>query len=107
MVEGSIERKGAGAARELARAATDRARADLSNAIEAVQEGFALFDAEDRLVMFNARFGLGMPDIRRALRPGLSFSDYVDAISRSPHLSLPSGQSPAAPKRGRSEPLSL
>ena len=80
----------------LARAATDRARADLSNAIEAVQEGFALFDAEDRLGMFNARFGLGMPDIRRALRPGLSFSDYVDAISRSPHLSLPSGQSPAA-----------
>ncbi|MEC9435482.1 MAG: PAS-domain containing protein [Pseudomonadota bacterium] len=80
----------------LARAATDKARADLANAIEAVQEGFALFDAEDRLVMFNARFGLGMPDIRRALRPGLSFSDYVDAISRSPHLSLPPGEPPAA-----------
>ncbi len=74
--------------------AADRARADLANAIEAVQEGFALFDADDRLVMFNSRFGMGMPDMRRFLRPGLPFADYVARVAASPSLSLPKGETP-------------
>jgi signal transduction histidine kinase len=67
---------------------TEAARADLAGAIEAVREGFALFDAGDRLVLCNARFGRDLPDLRPRLTPGLAFEDYVRAVSRSPHLAL-------------------
>lgn len=66
----------------------ETARQNLSNAIETVQEGFALFDREERLVMCNSRFAMHMPDVHGALRPGLGFPDYVAMVSRSPHLSL-------------------
>ncbi|MCV6585635.1 MAG: PAS-domain containing protein [Marinibacterium sp.] len=72
---------------------TEAARADLANAIETVQEGFALFNADDQLVLCNSRFGMHMPDIHHLLRPGLSFSDYVDAVSHSLYLSLPDSMS--------------
>ena len=71
--------------------AAERARADLSNALEAVQEGFALFNAGDVMVMCNSRFGMHMPDIRPALRPGLAFNDYVRLVSQSKYLALPKG----------------
>ena len=74
--------------------ATEAARADLTDAIEAVQEGFALFDAAERLVMFNSRFCLPMADVREALHPGMAFDDYVVAISRSRCLDLPAGLRP-------------
>lgn len=66
----------------------ETARQNLSNAIETVQEGFALFDREERLVMCNSRFAMHMPDVRDQLRPGLAFADYVAMVSRSPHLAL-------------------
>lgn len=83
---------------ELSRAnnAAERARADLSNALEAVQEGFALFNADDVMVMCNSRFGMHMPDIRAQLRPGLAFQDYVQLVSQSNCLALPSGETPAS-----------
>lgn len=71
--------------------ATEAARKDLANAIETVQEGFALFDPEDVLVMYNSRFGMHMPDIGELLCAGLGFEDYVKAVSRSRHLHLPEG----------------
>ncbi|MFN3646718.1 MAG: PAS-domain containing protein [Gemmobacter sp.] len=74
--------------------AADAARRTLADAIETVQEGFALFDPSDVLVMCNSRFGMQMSDIRPHLRPGLSFQDYVGHVSRSRHLSLPRGQTP-------------
>lgn len=79
---------------ELSRAnqAAERARADLSNALEAVQEGFALFNADDVMVMCNSRFGMHMPDIRAQLRPGLTFQDYVQLVSQSAYLALPNGE---------------
>ncbi len=73
----------------------EAARANLSSAIETVQEGFALFDVEDRLVMCNSRFGMHLTDIHASLRPGLAFSDYVQLVSRSQHLELPAGETPA------------
>jgi signal transduction histidine kinase len=72
----------------------ERARSDLANAIETVQEGFALFDPEERLVMFNSRFARHLPDVRRALKPGLTFGDYVTRASRSEHMFLPRGETP-------------
>jgi signal transduction histidine kinase/CheY-like chemotaxis protein len=74
--------------------ATEAARQNLANAIETIQEGFALFDAEDLLVLNNSRFGIHMLDIRDVLRPGLRFEEYVDAVSRSRYLELPEGEGP-------------
>ena len=72
----------------------EAARQNLSNAIETIQEGFALFDAGDVLVLCNSRFGMHMADIHPMLKPGLSFADYVDRVSRSGHLALPKGEGP-------------
>ncbi|WP_372575100.1 PAS-domain containing protein [Ruegeria jejuensis] len=74
---------------------TEAARSNLANAIETVQEGFALFNADDELVMCNSRFGMHMPDIRPQLKPGLMFPDYVQIVSQSMFLSLPEGETPA------------
>lgn len=79
---------------ELANAETEAARANLANAIETVQEGFALFSAADELVMCNSRFGKHMLDIYHLLKPGLGFRDYVHMIATSPYLSLPEGETP-------------
>ncbi len=82
---------------------TEAARADLANAIETVQEGFALFDAREKMVMCNSRFGMHMGDIREALKPGLSFRDYVRKISQSRYLSLPPGETAATWEARRME----
>lgn len=74
--------------------ATEAARQNLANAIETIQEGFALFDAQDVLVMCNSRFGMHMLDVRDHLKPGLRFGDYVDRVARSRFLELPPGESP-------------
>lgn len=74
---------------------TEAARKNLYNAIETIQEGFALFDPGDRLVMCNSRFGLHMVDILDSLQPGLAFEAYVDLVSHSRFLALPQGDTPA------------
>jgi signal transduction histidine kinase/CheY-like chemotaxis protein len=81
--------------------AAETARQNLSNAIETVQEGFALFDREDQLVMCNSRFAMHMPDVHAELQPGLAFPDYVARVSRSPHLALPEGEGPLEWAQGR------
>ena len=74
---------------------TEAARSNLANAIEAIQEGFALFDANDRLVLCNSRFGMHMPDIHDHLLSGLLFDNYVRMVSESSFLSLPPNETPA------------
>lgn len=69
--------------------AAESARSDLSSAIETIQEGFALFNAKDELVMCNSRFGMHMLDLQTELSPGLSFTRYVELVSRSKYLALP------------------
>lgn len=69
----------------------DVARQNLSNAIEAVQEGFALFDNSDVLIMCNSRFNALLPDIVEGLRPGLSFDQYLQLAASSRHLVMPPG----------------
>lgn len=74
----------------------DRARQNLADAIETVQEGFALFGPDDVLVMCNARFSVHLADVRPHLVPGLSFAGYVDLVSRSDYLALPEGETAEA-----------
>ena len=77
-----------------ANAETEAARANLANAIETVQEGFALFNAQEELVMCNSRFGKHMLDIHHLFKPGLLFKDYVHLVATSPYLSLPEDETP-------------
>ncbi|MTH64276.1 hybrid sensor histidine kinase/response regulator [Paracoccus shanxieyensis] len=78
-----------------ANAATERARRDLSQAIEAIEEGFALFDAAGALVLCNSRFCRALPDVQPFMRAGLTMRDYIRICSLSAHLALPAGVMPA------------
>jgi signal transduction histidine kinase len=84
------------AALEGAHRETERARQNLADAIETVQEGFALFGPDDVLVMCNSRFCVHLTDVRPHLVPGLSFADYVDLVSQSSDLELPEGETAEA-----------
>ncbi len=79
---------------ERANVETERARANITEAIETIDEGFALFDHDERLVLFNSRFCRDIADIPENLFEGLHFNDYVGLISRSKHLAIPEGQTP-------------
>ena len=62
---------------EQAEAEARRARDRLTSAIEALQDGFLLFDAEDRLVMFNSRLSAHYPSVIGGLVPGMTFEDCL------------------------------
>ena len=76
-----------------ARQEAEQARNDLYDAIEAVQEGFALFDQDDALILCNSRFSAQLPDVAPRLGPGLKFVDYVRMVSRSAHLQVDGDES--------------
>ncbi len=84
-----------------AMAEAEAARANLASAIETVEDGFALFDGADRLVLTNARFGRPLRDVHGQLRPGLAFADYVSLVSRSADLMRNPGETAADWARGR------
>jgi PAS domain-containing protein len=77
---------------EQAHAEAERARRNLADAFEAVQEGFALFGPDDRLVMCNERYRSLLPDISDQVGPGLLFDDYARYASLSKELFLADGQ---------------
>ena len=74
-------------------AEAESAKQNLTSAIEAVSEGFALFDKDDRLVMCNTPFRTLMSDISRSLRPGVSFAKVTARFSGSRHIVLQKDQS--------------
>jgi two-component system NtrC family sensor kinase len=68
----------------------ERERARLLDAIESFSEGFALWDAEDRLVMCNARYLEMYAAVgRENIRPGLLYWDHAVALARSGATSTP------------------
>lgn len=71
----------------------EQSRMVLNEAIESIDEGFAIFDADDTLLLFNSRFCKDLGQVRDALHIGLPFETYVDIVSRSDALHLPSGTS--------------
>ena len=54
-----------------------RTKTQLTEAIEAISEGFALFDADDRLVLCNQRYRDMYARIGLTLAPGLTFRDIT------------------------------
>lgn len=66
-------REDAVAAQEAAR----RERRLLFDAIESIADGFALYDSDDRLVLYNNRLGEMLDYISDILEPGISFEEVV------------------------------
>ena len=52
----------------------------LKDAIESISEGFALYDAEDRLVLFNTTYREGLSEISDILKPGVRFEEVIRAL---------------------------
>ena len=55
----------------------DAARMRLRDAIDSVNEGFVLFDAEDRLVLYNEAYLGFWPEIAAHIREGMSFDEIA------------------------------
>lgn len=77
-----------------ANAETEAARANLTNAIETLQEGFALFNPQEELVLCNRRFGQHTRDIYHRFKPGLKFHEYLGLVANSNYLALREGETP-------------
>ncbi|MGR3804606.1 hybrid sensor histidine kinase/response regulator [Marinibacterium profundimaris] len=78
----------------VANVAARAARAHLSEAIEAIAEGFALFGPDDRLILANSRFCVNLKDVTPHIRPGLAFRRYLQLVSESEFLDLGHRRSP-------------
>lgn len=74
-----------------ARAEAVKARNDLTDALDAVQEGFALFDDADFLILSNTRFCAHLPDVCQRIGPGMHFLDYVRVVAESSSLTVRPG----------------
>ena len=55
----------------------EAARARLSHALEAMADGFALFDAEDRLIVYNRQYLDLNPHIADIIAPGKKYEDMM------------------------------
>ena len=71
---------GSNAALGTARDKADEAQRRLRDAIESINEGFAIFDADDRLVLCNQTY-LGLwPNVADRIVPGITFDELARAI---------------------------
>jgi len=71
---------GSNAALATAKEAADDAQRRLRDAIESINEGFAIFDADDRLVLCNQTY-LGLwPNIADRIVPGMGFDEIARLI---------------------------
>ena len=67
--------------RQRAEAEAQRAQAQLSEAIEAISEGFALYDAEDRLVVCNSRFKEMYAGLAVEIQAGTQYETVLRAVA--------------------------
>jgi two-component system, sensor histidine kinase len=86
-----------------ARDEADDAKLNLTAAIEAVSEGFALFDDSECLVMCNSHFRALMPDIGDELVAGLSFPQMAALFASSKFMALDSDYTKATWRSKRVE----
>ncbi len=86
-----IERQRLTDLRDEAERGLQRTKTQLVEAIEAVSEGFALFDAEDRLVICNQRYQEMYAGTGLTIKPGLSFSSIADHVSKTGLVKANSG----------------
>jgi signal transduction histidine kinase/CheY-like chemotaxis protein/HAMP domain-containing protein len=59
-------------------------RKTIATALATISEGFVLYDAEDRIALFNEQFRAIYPGLSDIIRPGTAFRQVLDAVvSRS------------------------
>ncbi len=69
--------------RYIAEAKAARAQMRLREAIASINEGFALWNADDQLIICNDRFRDLFSKLDINLEPGVSFEDYARSLARS------------------------
>ena len=69
------------------------AQRQLSDAIESMTEGFALFDQDDRLVLFNTRYRKMCGPVGHLMRLGLSYEELLRAVAAADYV-LDAGRDP-------------
>src|SRR6266851_1279381 len=69
-----------------------RSQAQLTQAIESISEGFALFDPEDRLVLCNSKFRLSFTRVADQIVPGSRFEDFIRAALEAGEIAVPPGE---------------
>ena len=75
--------------RQRAEAAAGRAQAQLGEAIEAISEGFALYDANDRLVVCNSRFKEMYAGTDLEIQPGVQYETILRKAAETGIVPLP------------------
>jgi adenylate cyclase len=90
--ESLIEGKRLEQERLRAEASANRAQEQLSEAIEAISEGFVLCDPEDRLLISNNRFREMYADLDVEVRPGARYETIISAAADAGLLLAVSGQ---------------
>ena len=78
-----------------ARDEATRSRTRLTEAIEAVSEGFALYDRNDRLVLCNSYFRRLYRPYEEAVREGVSFGELCDKVIEGDLVVFGAGGAPA------------
>ena len=81
--DGLLEREHLAAERETAQQALERAQTQLTEAIEASSEAFALFDADDRLVLCNRKYRDMYEGLEAEVRPGVLYEDICRPVAES------------------------
>jgi len=76
--------------RQRAEAEARRAQAQLSEAIEAISEGFALYDTDDRLVVCNSRFKEMYMGTGLEIQPGMQYETIIRKAAETGIIPLPS-----------------
>ncbi|HWA47832.1 MAG TPA: PAS-domain containing protein, partial [Dongiaceae bacterium] len=66
----------------------------LQDAIDSISEGFAIFDPEDRLILFNRRFTDFWPGLAPEIRTGVAFRDLIHLALARGCIIAPDGQNP-------------
>ena len=69
-----------------------RAQSQLTDAIDAINDGFALYDADHRLVLANERYRQIFPEFAAIVIPGMRYEDYLQEQVRAGHT--PEGSNP-------------
>lgn len=73
----------------------------LNDAIESIGEGFVLYDADDKLVMCNSRYKSFFSRMKRKLKPGLTFDQFIRSAIETGHLDVGENHELAITERKR------
>lgn len=68
-----------------------QAEQNLRDAIDAISDGFALYDADDRLVLFNDRFVDHSHRMADVIKPGVYFEDLIRTAVERGLMKVPAG----------------